>query len=39
MSDKHLFSHADFPGGLVVKKPPANAGDKKNAGMILRFDP
>ena len=39
MSDKHLFSHADFPGGLVVKNPPANAGDKKNVGMIPWFDP
>ena len=40
MSDKHLLSHADFPGGLVVKNPPANARDKKkNEGLIPGVDP
>jgi len=24
----------DLPGGAVVKKPPANAGDKRDTGLI-----
>ena len=30
----HLLYSADFPGGLVVKNPPANAGSARDAGLI-----
>ena len=26
-----------FPGGAVVKNPPANAGEERDAGLILRL--
>ena len=29
----NIFTHA-FPGGAVVKNPPANAGDARNMGLI-----
>ena len=30
-------SYGDFPGGTVVKNPPANAGDARDAGLIPRL--
>ena len=32
--DRYARSCVDFPGGVVVKKPPANAKDVRNAGSI-----
>ena len=29
-----MYMYMGFPGGLVVKNPPANAGDVKDAGSI-----
>ena len=30
----HLFKTTGFPGGAVVKNPPANAGDEREMGSI-----
>ena len=27
-----ILNYKSFPGGTVVKNPPANAGDKRNVG-------
>ena len=38
-SNKHSVSnHRGFPGGAVVKNPPANAGDARYAGSIPRWE-
>ena len=29
-----IIHRTDFPGGAVVKNPPANAGDARNVGLI-----
>ena len=29
-----ILNYKSFPGGTVVKNPPANAGDKRNVGQI-----
>ena len=29
-----IIYRTDFPGGTVVKNPPANAGDARNVGLI-----
>jgi len=31
----YTHTHLGFPGGTVVKYPPANAGDTRDAGSIL----
>ena len=31
---KGIYVHVGFPGGSVVKNPPANAGDSKDLGSI-----
>ena len=31
---RHLMIYMGFPGGTVVKNPPANVGDTRDAGLI-----
>ena len=34
LKNKYSCKNGDFPGGTVVKNPPANAGDTREAGSI-----
>ena len=34
LGPRNLHEDRDFPGGAMVKNPPANAGDARNVGLI-----